>query len=50
MYENGFGVVNQQWLMCHKTKPNQTKPNQNITFIFTMIYKSQNIHKMTCYV
>ena len=26
MYKNGFGINNLQWLMCHKTKPNQTKP------------------------
>ena len=25
MYENGFGINNLQWLMCHKTKPNQTQ-------------------------
>ena len=24
MYKNGFGFNNLQWLMCHKTKPNQT--------------------------
>ena len=28
MYKNGFGINNLQWLMCHQTKPNQTKPNQ----------------------
>ena len=25
MYKNGFGINNLQWLMCHKTKPDQTK-------------------------
>ena len=29
MYKNGFGIDNLQWLMCHKTKPDQTEPNQN---------------------
>ena len=24
MYKNGFGINNLQWLMCQKTKPNQT--------------------------
>ena len=24
MYKNGFGIYDLQWLMCHKTKPNQT--------------------------
>ena len=23
-----LALNNQQWLICHKTKPNQTKPNQ----------------------
>ena len=27
MFENGFGSDNMQWLMCHKTKPNQIKLN-----------------------
>ena len=25
MYKNGFGI---KWLIYHKTKPNQTEPNQ----------------------
>ena len=25
MYKNGFGVNDRKWLMCHNTKPNQTK-------------------------
>ena len=25
MYKTGFDINNLQWLMCHKTKPNQTK-------------------------
>ena len=25
MNKNGFGIYNLQWLMCHKTKANQTK-------------------------
>ena len=36
---------NQQWLICHKTKPNQTKPNEsvwekkaNFTRIFWVMY------------
>ena len=28
MYKNAFGF---KWLMCHKTKPNQTKPNHTIS-------------------
>ena len=23
MFKNGFDINNLQWLMCHKTKPNQ---------------------------
>ena len=26
MYKNGFGINDLQWLMCHKTKPNQICP------------------------
>ena len=26
MYKNEFGINDLQWLMCHKTKPNKTKP------------------------
>ena len=25
MYKNGLGINNLQWLICHKTKPNQSK-------------------------
>ena len=25
MNKNGVGIINLQWLMCHKAKPNQTK-------------------------
>ena len=25
-----FICINQQWLLCHKTKPNQAQPNQNV--------------------
>ena len=28
MYKNGFNINNLQWLMCHNTKPNQTKPKK----------------------
>ena len=27
MYKEDFVLNNLQWLMCDKTKPNQTKPN-----------------------
>ena len=27
MYKEDLVLDNQQWLICHKTKPNQTKPN-----------------------
>ena len=27
MNKNGFGINNLQWLMCHKTKPNQMRNN-----------------------
>ena len=28
-YETDLVLNNLQWLICHKTKPNQTKPNKN---------------------
>ena len=28
IYEEDLVLNNQQWLICHKTKQNQTKPNQ----------------------
>ena len=36
MYKKDLVLNNLQWLICHKTKPNQTKPNENLLFI---IYK-----------
>ena len=27
MYKEDLAFNNQQWLICHKTKPNSTKPN-----------------------
>ena len=27
MYKEDMALNNLQWLVCHKTKPNQTKPN-----------------------
>ena len=31
MYEKDLALNNQQWLICHKTKPNPTKPNVTFT-------------------
>ena len=28
IYKEGLALNNLQWLICHKTKPNQTKSNQ----------------------
>ena len=33
MYKQDLALDNLQWLICHKTKPNQTKPNQNVTLV-----------------
>ena len=35
MYENGFGINDLQWLMCHKTKPNQ---NCNLSCIKAVFF------------
>ena len=29
MFKDGFSINDLQWLMCHKTQPNQTKPIKN---------------------
>ena len=33
MYKQELVLNNQQWLICHKTQPNQTKPNQTLLAI-----------------
>ena len=32
IYINGFGINNQQFMMGHKTKPNNTKPKHTIIY------------------
>ena len=32
-YKNRFGINNLQWLMCHKTKPNQTKRKKSYYYV-----------------
>ena len=37
MYKEDLALNNQQWLVCHKTKPNQTKIKQtNDLHIFVL--------------
>ena len=31
---------NLQWLICHKTKPNKTKPNLNLSFLQGKIHSN----------
>ena len=33
MYKKDLALNNQQWLICHKTKPSQTKPNQTKSLV-----------------
>ena len=33
MYKEDLALINLQWLICHKTQPNQTKPNQSLVFL-----------------
>ena len=37
MYKNGFGINNLQWLMCHKTQPNQTETKKNILLFVELL-------------
>ena len=34
MYKKNLALNNQQYLICHKTKPSQTKPLDLVNFIF----------------
>ena len=50
MYKNGFGINNLQWLMCHKTKPNQINLIQKdsmqvhlILLIYTQLYSLKQL-------
>ena len=45
MYKNGFGIYNLQWLMCHKTKPNQTRDEMVYHIIIKCSKLSQNVYK-----
>ena len=37
MYKEDLALNNLQWLICYKTKPNQTKPNQIISIQYICI-------------
>ena len=39
MHKNGFGINNLQWLMYHKTKQNQAKPNYCSESLLTNSHK-----------
>ena len=38
MYKEDLVLDNQKWLICHKTKPNQTKPRQKWTMNKILIF------------
>ena len=43
-YKKDLALNNLQWLICHKTKPNQTRPDQTkVTFSWKKIIVSKNI-------
>ena len=48
MYKEDLALNNLQWLICHKTKPNQTK-----SYILIYMYKKDvvlnNIQYFICY-
>ena len=33
MYKEDLALNIRQWLICHKTKPNQTKPNGSLSAV-----------------
>ena len=38
MYEQYLTLDNPEELICYKTQPNQTKPNQTIIYIMIILY------------
>ena len=40
IYKKDLAINNLQLLICHKTKPNQTKPNQILTLSFSLYSRS----------
>ena len=41
MYKEGLALNNLQWLICHKTKPNQTIPNLLLFLLLLQIQMDQ---------
>ena len=39
MYKMDLRLNNLQWLICHKTKPNQTKPKQYLQVKIVLVFK-----------
>ena len=37
MYRDDLALNNLKWLICHKTKPNQTNPNIRIFICFVFL-------------
>ena len=46
MYKNGFGINNQQWLMCHKTKARQINWFSFCLWLYYIIDQSLYINKI----
>ena len=48
MYKNDLALNNPQWLICHKTKPNQTKPDlNNVNLCFRQWFYFQYLSKQS---
>ena len=44
MYEKNLTLNNTQWLLCHKTKPNQTKPSYRFNTTAIVILQKQYLY------
>ena len=44
MYKKDLVLNNLQWLICHKTKPNETKSNQFMSECFVLLYLARWSH------
>ena len=45
MYKLDLALNNLQWLICHKTRPNQTKPNLIVQW-FTSLTEVLGLHML----
>ena len=50
MSKNGFSIKNLQWLMCHETKPNQTKQPLQVRVDLEVMVMKVVIHTLQIWI